>query len=819
MDGEGSDGPAGQNSRAGMVHVSKAGPPTEGMEEMEDDQVLEELDPSASIELMDVMDGAEMVDLDAVVAGATAHTVQASVKMKLNTFCSNADVAKKLRSIVVDMNQVMGEAYAFENFHILRVLQDGEEVPRIDRNFYYRCILAVSISNCRKSTLGESINQTALAFDLLRPQSATKVNIVEYNQVVADTSITMATMGCNHLWMNLKARLDRYLAWKHPRLRRFHAAIVRAVITEPTKDVSKVIKTAAMYKPLKKKQAKVAKPVNDVQSDKPKRACKPKVPSAKAVAAAAEKALKQTRHEQKYDTEASHMQDAIHVASELRNVMQLPSSSQFESRAHLTLPLYYKMLADTETGKCAFDAYMASLPLGHKDLGSPGRRRKAFKGRLFTMLPVKSGFTISHIPISSMMLMGMLKKMGLEKHDGDGRDLDPRFFWDKYFNLKLVETRRRAFRNRIVTDGCAVSALISCTVQPCQSECRGDSIDSIQKAVACKVGEVADGGPADSIRKLFAAVSDELLMAGIDPGFTDVITVYFSDGTTKSFSSARYYERAKVNHSRRATKKMNAATVGMTDTLKGGKTANLNALSDYLRMYLQHLPGLLKHRFSQRYRDLRFLRFTFRRKTINEICDMVAPAGAPLTCIGFGDWSGGHKSPISRKCAGPTKDISKELHRRHNTMLKPVSEHMSSQLDSNTGTLLVNMKAYTTKTLPDGSKQTVFNKKVHKVLHCKTSDASVPRCKETTWNRDVNAARNIMTLFMLESLGHERPAAFCRPTKTPIANEATKEDHQHTSRVNPCPGLLSEAPVSVSAGMDQNDGNDLMNGIRMGVPF
>jgi hypothetical protein len=639
------------------------------------------------------------------------------------------------------------------------------------------------------------------AFDLLRPPPANKISIVGYNQIVADTSIIMATMGCNHLWTNLNARLDRYLSWKHPRLRRFHAAIVRALVTEPTKDISKIMGAAAVYKPIKKKPGKPAKTTDAAENDKPvvlKRVRKPKALSAKAVAAATKKSLDQERHEQKRAREAAHLLEAIQIASELRQVMALPSKNKSESRAHLTIPLYRNILADTEAGKHAFDTYMASLPPGHKDLGGPGRRRKTFKGRLFTLLPVKSGFTVSHVPISSMMLMGMLKKMGLEKYDGDGRDQDPRKFWAKYFNLKLVETRRREFRNRIVTDGCAVSALISCTVLPHQSECSGDGIDSIQRAVACKVGEVADGGSADSVRKLFATVSDELLMAGIDPGFTDVITVYFSDGTTKSYSSARYYERAKVNGSRRATTKMNAATSHVTHTLRGSKTADLEALSGYLRLYLHHLPALLKHRFKQRYRDLRFLRFTSRRKTINEICDMVVPPGAPMTCIGFGDWSGGHKSPISRKCAGPTKDISKELHRRHNTMLKPVSEHMTSQLDSNTGALLVNMQAYTTKRLQDGSKQTVFNKKVHKVLHCKTSDASVPRSKETTWNRDVNAARNIMTLLMLESLGHERPAAFCR-AQTKIADEAAIEDNQHTSRVDPCPVLLSEAPETVSA--------------------
>jgi hypothetical protein len=59
--------------------------------------------------------------------------------------------------------------------------------------------------------------------------------------------------------------------------------------------------------------------------------------------------------------------------------------------------------------------------------------------------------------------------------------------------------------------------------------------------------------------------------------------------------------------------------------------------------------------------------------------------------------------------------------------------------------------------------------KVHKVLHCKTSDGKRPKgCRETTVNRDVNASKNILELLQLEIGGQERPTVFSRSKTTKI---------------------------------------------------
>jgi transposase len=76
---------------------------------------------------------------------------------------------------------------------------------------------------------------------------------------------------------------------------------------------------------------------------------------------------------------------------------------------------------------------------------------------------------------------------------------------------------------------------------------------------------------------------------------------------------------------------------------------------------------------------------------------------------------------------------------------------------------LTNMKADTTKLDRRTGVREVRRSRVHKVLHCKPSDGDVEtkRCM-TTWNRDINAAKNILMLGMHQVYGWERPSAFRR---------------------------------------------------------
>ena len=171
---------------------------------------------------------------------------------------------------------------------------------------------------------------------------------------------------------------------------------------------------------------------------------------------------------------------------------------------------------------------------------------------------------------------------------------------------------------------------------------------------------------------------------------------------------------------------------------------------------------------------MRFLRYIMKKRYVKEICDEIAPADYTVV-VGFGDWSGGSQSPISRKHCGPIEDIKRELRRRDNVLMRMVDEYNTSKMDSVTHQPLTNMKAMTTTVRKNNKgekeRKTRYNK-VHKVLHCKTNGSETRHStarKQTTWNRDVNASQNILKMLQLEIAGAPRPAAFSRmPTKSPL---------------------------------------------------
>jgi hypothetical protein len=599
------------------------------------------------LEREDVQEDIPLVD--DVPAGEQHVVVPAVVKMKLSSFCSSPRLRTHLNKLVLDMNRLLGEAYCFANLHVARLLASHppEPLPMMDRNFFYRCLVAVSENNVRAGTLGPDIARTLELFDALRTDEVPKVDIRGRNQVVADLSITMATMATNHLWMNLKGRLDRYLKWRHPELtRRQRGRVICLVVSAPRQAVDPMASYAA-------------------------------------------------------------------IITELRSILPLQSRQQFASRAHLTLPLYHRMLTETE-------------------------KKMPPRARLFSLLPNKNGFTLSYIPVSSMTLMAILKQLGMEPSiHGDGRDADHRAFWAKYFNLKAVETKdTRRFDERIMTDGCGVSILMakhSCLTCP-------------NKAPTVKL----ESGCA---------------RCGVDAGFDDVVTVAWADGTVKSYSSARYYEDAHYNTSRRRIDAWNSHTTGVVAEIPSALTTNMEQLQDHIQTYIQLLPGLLEHRAGCGYRNMRFLRYIGRQKAINAICDLIAPPDVP-TVVGFGDWNGGHGTPISRRCAGPLQAVKLELARRPHVELHSIPEFRTSINCHCCHNKMSNMKAESAKVKRNGERVHQPRHKIHKVLHCKPSQgraapSGLPCCGHT-WNRDVNAAKNMLMLVLLERKGWERPPAFRR---------------------------------------------------------
>ena len=192
---------------------------------------------------------------------------------------------------------------------------------------------------------------------------------------------------------------------------------------------------------------------------------------------------------------------ARQAISELR--LLLPDVSRFDSRAHKTLALYFHILKKTEEE-------LARRREFEKE--NPNQKRKRFNGRLFNILPLKSNYTLSYVPLSTMAYMQVLLDCKLVKYSGTegAAKLDHLKLWGQFFNLNAVETKNRRFAGMICTDGCAVSVLMT--------QCSADKV---------RLGE-------SSPEVLRAMLSDpRTLVVAVDPGVTRKAAVLADLGTTR----------------------------------------------------------------------------------------------------------------------------------------------------------------------------------------------------------------------------------------------------------------------------------------------
>jgi len=632
------------------------------------------------------------------------NTAPSCVKSKLASLCKCEHVQDALDQAAFDMNIVIAEAYAFANLHLSRLLDRGLDLPHFDRNYFYRCIAAVTISGCKAGLLDKEFLDTRAAFEALRPEGQRPINAMgPYMYILPDISVTMATMATNHLWSNLETRVKRYLCWAHPKLKKLHHTIFSLGLQAPNVPLEKVDKFSA------------------VNAD----------------------------GEPKGATALEYIEQSKTLVAWLRTcgvAIPAPGKKRFATRARSFVHIYHDIMVATE------DELEERRGDGYDCWD------ERFKGRRFSLLPTKQGFTIAHIPICSRAVAALVSDMrcaggGLRvRNVRIGGIMYPRlrteepshqqYVWKRFFSLSKVTTKTRQFGGSITTDGVAVSVLLAkkrALVQ--SSECEPWSPELLQGRIDAE-------------------------HAGVDPGGNDIVTVcYRKTGAVASYSSKRFQTVAKYRESAKRVNRWNRGTADLVHTIvKDVNLSRTSGLEANTRSYLAVLRPLLTHRASKGYRNMRFSRYVGRQKAIEEVCDLIAPKKkGSFTVVGFGDWAGFGTSPISRECAGPLQAIKRRLRERSDTcLLRKVWEYRTSVTCHYTLERLVNMKATSTvRNRATGALEQRPRRRIHKVLHRKTG-AGRHGGHETTWNRDVNAARNILMLLMLELLGMPRPMEFCK---------------------------------------------------------
>jgi hypothetical protein len=625
---------------------------------------------------------------------------QSCVKMKLAKFCGDQRICRIINAEVQATNMMIAEGYAFANFHITRLLEQGKDLPSPDTEFYNRCLASVISCRNNKGFFSEEFLESAKLFDALRPVGVGRTDGAKLSHIRSDLLKGMKATATLHLRSNACTRLSKHLQWSAPHINKtMRKKVVDLVLNYPKDDIEKAI------------------PLVD------------------------EKGAELT------PSRSSAAIRAMCAVIALRKVCPLPKAVDFldEKDLKLLFPLYHRIMVDTEAAHAAIrEGTITDVKL----------IRVLSKAR-FTMLPTKGGFTTSYIPICSRALISLLRRV----KDNDGTPLhsattdllsqeEHHEAWSEHFNVNGVETRSRRFGMKICTDG------VGCTIlmERCCAVIGAPPKEDISPAIICRM-----------------AKRRTVDHRGVDPGVSDVVVVA-SKLTGASYSVGKYAHKALIPKSNHVTSKWNEETAAEIARIRNDvNKSNMEGLSEFTRSYLSETRALHSHRATRGYRNMRFTRYVAKQRAVSDVCDFVAPRTSTIdgkvvhmfNVVGYGDWTGASGTPIKRKYCGPQVDIRKELRRRQDSVLfRSIWEYRTSVTCNITWQRLSNMKAVSNGrekegVIIDGAKRG----SVHKVLHCKSSKCAFGR-QGATWNRDVNASRNMLTLLMLEVHGFERPMEF-----------------------------------------------------------
>ena len=62
-----------------------------------------------------------------------------AIKMSLNQFCNNENLKVRINEFVLNANKIMFEAYFLANIHIIRLINENKQIPKLNQSFFQHC--------------------------------------------------------------------------------------------------------------------------------------------------------------------------------------------------------------------------------------------------------------------------------------------------------------------------------------------------------------------------------------------------------------------------------------------------------------------------------------------------------------------------------------------------------------------------------------------------------------------------------------------------------------------------------------------------------
>ncbi|AYV87149.1 MAG: hypothetical protein Sylvanvirus29_1, partial [Sylvanvirus sp.] len=301
--------------------------------------------------------------------------------------------------------------------------------------------------------------------------------------------------------------------------------------------------------------------------------------------------------------------------------------------------------------------------------------------RVFSILPMKEGFSLSHVAFSNSSLQQLLTWIQKKERNPLNQtyptfnllestdtlvtkawfDTHKELIWNTLFNIKHIEKGKKKFAYRISTNGysCSITMEVSRTV-PVLGKIIKNKANSKHKTDA--EYQLPNNFDFKKINRI----------VGIDPGYTTLFSASTSNDRSKkdciSLSTKQYRHESKMHEQRYYYQNLLKHNPGLKTIILATpsfKTADPEEILKGIDFLVEQADMLFQAFRKSALPKFKFKVKTFSAKTLTQHCKKIV-GPTPKTCVvGVGDWSqkgnGFLKGGVG---ASPNKKFLKELKQR-----------------------------------------------------------------------------------------------------------------------------------------------------------
>ncbi|KAL3148147.1 hypothetical protein ABBQ38_014429 [Trebouxia sp. C0009 RCD-2024] len=396
---------------------------------------------------------------------------------------------------------------------------------------------------------------------------------------------------------------------------------------------------------------------------------------------------------------------------------------------------------------CEFQAVVDAAPAGQR------------LPKLFTLLPQKSNQT-AFITISTTSLHKLLKEEGFQRVGSLSTKSCSEFtanadhWWGIFTSsFQFCQRINRQFKHQLSTDGVSVGVT---TFNSKQTQPPPPAKSAKRKRNASRPSTWVQGLPANT-----PLTATRIL--GLDPGRNSLFTAVIHEGQATdslqapipikhqvlSWSRSRWQEASGIKHAKLMRELwLHDDPILQEDllTTPTPKVSSTAAFGRHIHHRLTHLPAAVSHFGARKYRQLRWSRYMQKQRAMASMCNSIT-GGKSDTIVAYGD--------AKFACCGkgneatPTTSLRKNLGKA--CKVYDVDEFRTSKL------CCVCHHAMAGMPLPSIERCRNDGDHSYSVRLCSNRG-----CERMMWNRDVNAAINVLKLFLAWTSGADKPSAFAR---------------------------------------------------------